>query len=31
MRCIDAHAHLGNLAFEHSPKKATGAALPERV
>jgi hypothetical protein len=22
MRCIDAHAHLGNLAFEHSPKKA---------
>ena len=22
MRCIDAHAHLGNWAFEHSPKKA---------
>lgn len=22
MRCIDAHAHLGNWAFDHSPKKA---------
>jgi hypothetical protein len=22
LRCIDAHAHLGNWAFDHSPKKA---------
>lgn len=22
LRCIDAHAHLGNLEFEHSPKRA---------
>jgi tetratricopeptide (TPR) repeat protein len=22
LRCLDAHAHLGNFAFDHSPKKA---------
>jgi hypothetical protein len=22
LRCLDAHAHLGNLAFDHSPKEA---------
>jgi tetratricopeptide (TPR) repeat protein len=22
LRCLDAHAHLGNLEFDHSPKKA---------
>ena len=22
LRCIDAHAHLGNLAFDHSPNRA---------
>jgi tetratricopeptide (TPR) repeat protein len=22
LRCIDAHAHLGNLEFDHSPKRA---------
>jgi hypothetical protein len=22
LRCLDAHAHLGNLAFDHAPKEA---------
>jgi len=34
LRCLDAHAHLGNLAFDHDPKQAlrhyeVGAAIGE--
>ena len=31
LRCLDAHAHLGNLDFEHWPKQALGALRDRRA